>query len=51
MIYDIAEGLVGKKIQDRRRFKGKKQNFIIIHTRAIVLASNLVFSGSRNSLK
>jgi hypothetical protein len=38
MIYYTVEGLIDKKIQDGRRFKGKKQNPIMIHTRAMVLA-------------
>jgi hypothetical protein len=51
IVYHIVEGLIDKKILDGRRFKGKKQNSIMIHTRAMVLASNPMFSESSNSLK
>jgi hypothetical protein len=35
-----AEGLLDNKIQDGRRLKGKKQNYFIIHTIAIIVVSN-----------
>jgi hypothetical protein len=48
----IVKGLIDKKIQDSRRYiKGKQQSSIIIQTRAMILALNPMFSGSRNSSK
>jgi hypothetical protein len=44
-----VEGLLDK-IQDGRRLKGKQQNSFIIHTLAIIVVSNAMLSGSRNSL-
>jgi hypothetical protein len=43
--------LLDNKIQDGRRLKGKQQNFFIIHNVAIIVVSNAMLSGSRNSLK
>jgi hypothetical protein len=45
-----VEGLLDNKIQDGRRLKGKHNSFII-HTIAIIVVSNAMLSGSRNSLK
>ena len=44
--YD-EEGLLDNKIQDDRRLKGKT---LIIHTIAIIMVSNAMLSGSRNSI-
>jgi hypothetical protein len=46
VVYGV-EGLVDDKIQDGRRLKGKT---LIIHTIAIIMVSNAMLSGSRNSL-
>jgi hypothetical protein len=45
-----VEELLDNKIQDGRRLKGKQQNSIIIHTIAIIVVSNAMLSGSKNSL-
>jgi hypothetical protein len=42
-----VEGLLDNKIQDCRRLKGKP---LIIHTIAIIMVSNAMLSGLRNSL-
>ena len=42
-----VEGLLDDKIQDGRRLKGKTR---IIHTISIIMVSNAMLSGSRNSL-
>jgi hypothetical protein len=46
-----VEGLLDNKIQDGRNLKGKQQNSFIIHTIAIIVVSNAIMPGSRNSLK
>jgi hypothetical protein len=46
-----VEGLLDNKIRDGRRLKGKQQNSFIIHTIAIIVVSNAMLSGSRDSLK
>jgi hypothetical protein len=45
-----VEGLLDNKIQDGHRLKGKQQFSYIIHTIAIIVVSNAILSGSRNSL-
>jgi hypothetical protein len=45
-----VEGLLDKKIEYGRRLKGKQQNSFIIHTKEIIVVSNAMLSGSRNSL-
>jgi hypothetical protein len=46
-----VDGLLNNKIQDDRCFKGKQQNSFIIHTVAIIVVSNAMLSGSRDSLE
>jgi hypothetical protein len=47
MVYYGVEGQRNNKIQDGRRLKGKT---LIIHTIAIIMVSNAMLSGLRNSL-
>ena len=44
-----VEGLLDNKIQDDRRLKGKTL-ITCIHTIAIIMVSNAMLSGSRNSM-
>jgi hypothetical protein len=47
MVYYGVEGLLDDKIQDGRRLKGET---LIIHTISIIMMSNAMLSGSRNSI-
>jgi hypothetical protein len=51
MVDYVIEGLIDNKIQDVRRLKGTQQNSFVIHTIAIIVVSNAMLSGLRNSLK
>jgi hypothetical protein len=50
MVNLVVEGLIDNKIQDGHRLKGKQQNSFIIHTIEIIVVSNAMLSGLRNSI-